>query len=59
MTWVKTEDRLPDENVVVDTKIDDKDGVRNEQPLQRYRNLWFFPDMSKYVYYRPTHWRYR
>ena len=45
------------ENEVVMTKIDDKDGVRNEQRLKRQGNLWFFPDMSMYVYYRPTHWR--
>jgi len=45
------------ENEVVMTKIDDKDGVRNEQPLKRQGNLWFYPDMSMYVYCRPTHWR--
>lgn len=45
------------ENEIVLTKIDDADGVRNEQPLIRHRNLWFFTDESMYVYYRPTHWR--
>lgn len=39
------------------TKIDDDGGVRNEQALRRSRNLWFVPDGSMYVYYRPTHWR--
>ena len=38
------------------TKIDDKGGERNKQSLKRQRNLWFFPDMSMYVYYTPTHW---
>jgi hypothetical protein len=45
------------EDITVDTKIDDAAGVRNEQPLVRQGNLWFFPDRSMYVYYRPTHWR--
>ena len=42
---------------VVETKIDDAKGLRNEQPLKRQGNLWFFPDGSMYVYYTPTHWR--
>ena len=42
---------------VVMTKIDDESGERNEQPLVKSGNLWFFPDRSMYVYYRPTHWR--
>ena len=45
------------ENLVVDTKIDDQDGTRNEQQLVRSGSLFFFPDKSMYVYYRPTHWR--
>lgn len=45
------------EGEVVLTKIDDKDGVRNEQPLKRQGRLWFFADSSMYVYYQPTHWR--
>lgn len=52
-------------DVVVDTKIDDGHGPRNEQPLIQLRRspesrpLWFFPDRSMYVYYTPTHWRER
>lgn len=30
---------------------------RNESQLVRKGRLWFFPDMSMYVYYAPTHWR--
>ena len=45
------------EGIVVNTKIDDSDGCRNEQQLKRHGNLWYFPDMSMYVYYRPTHWK--
>jgi hypothetical protein len=43
--------------VVIMTKIDDADGCRNEQELKRDGNLWWLPDGSMYVYYRPTHWR--
>ncbi len=48
---------LPPDGLVVETKIDDSKGVRNEQTLKRQGNLWFYPDGSMYVYYRPTHWR--
>jgi hypothetical protein len=42
------------------TKIDDKDGVRNEQTLTRRGRLWFTDTndgVGMYVYYTPTHWR--
>lgn len=56
--WVKTADRLPPNDLVVDTKIDDPKGLRNECKLKLYNNrLWFFSDGSMYVYYQPTHWR--
>ncbi|MEX3933332.1 hypothetical protein AB4Y32_16265 [Paraburkholderia phymatum] len=45
------------ENVEILTKIDDKDGERNEQSLIRKGRLFFFPDESMYVYYTPTHWK--
>lgn len=48
---------LPPDGVIVETKIDDVDGVRNEQRLKRIGNLWFVPDGSIYVYYAPTHWK--
>lgn len=44
-----------DPGEVVLTKINPPD--RNEQELKRMGNLWFVPDGSMYVYYRPTHWR--
>lgn len=55
--WVACTDRLPDDGLVVMTKIDDEKGIRCEQELKRQHNLWFFPDGSMYVYYTPTHWR--
>ena len=45
------------EGVAVETKIDDGRGVRNMTPLRKQDRLWWFPDMSMYVYYQPTHWR--
>lgn len=56
MNWQKTNILLPPEGVIVNTKIDDVNGVRNEQKLKRQGNLWFTPDGKMYVYYTPTHW---
>jgi hypothetical protein len=55
--WLDCAVVLPPPGVLVDTKIDDADGVRNEQPLKRQGSLWFVADGSMYVYYLPTHWR--
>ena len=55
--WYKTSDKLPKENVLVDTKIEDINGTRNCQQLFRKGNLWFLADGSMYVYYVPTHWK--
>lgn len=52
----KTSGTAPDGKTVM-TKIDDAAGCRNEHALRRSGNLWFVPDGSMYVYYRPTHWR--
>lgn len=54
--WASTDIVLPEEEMTVQTKIDDADGLRNEQQLFRRGNMWFVPDGSMYVYYRPTHW---
>lgn len=55
--WKKCTDELPATDTDVETKIDDAKGCRNIAPLRRHNALWFFPDMSMYVYYSPTHWR--
>lgn len=47
------------ENIVLETKIDDADGCRNEALLKRRGNLWWTADGEMYVYYRPTHWRFQ
>ena len=54
--WISITDRLPDEGVLVKTKIDDESGVRNFARLKRQGNLWFTSDGKMYVYYTPTHW---
>lgn len=54
--WIKTSDRLPVDDVVVSTKVDDGKGVRNVQQLKRSGRLWWTPDGKVYVYYTPTHW---
>lgn len=54
VNW-KTIESAP-EGVPVRTKIDDAQGIRNEQVLRRQGRLWWFPDGSMYVYYSPTHW---
>lgn len=55
--WHKTADRLPPAGVIVMTKIDDDQGLRNEQELVHALGRWWFPDRTMYVYWRPTHWR--
>ena len=55
--WFSVSSSLPDEGVVVWTKISDESGERNVQPLKRSGRLWCFPDGSMYVYYTPTHWK--
>lgn len=55
--WISVVERLPPENKIVDTSIDDGEYIRNERKLKRKGNLWYFPNGSMYVYYTPTHWR--
>ncbi len=57
MKWQSIEIETSPEGVEVETMIADGHGVRNEQSLVRNGNLWFYPDMSMYVYYQPTHWK--
>jgi len=55
--YIAVNKELPPDGETVMTKIDDENGCRNEQKLKRRGNLWYFPDESMYVYYRPTHWK--
>lgn len=56
--WYRISDKLPNDGDVVETKIDDDRGCRNETQLMFKHNMWFLPDGSMYVYYTPTHWKY-
>lgn len=58
MNWNKLSQIPAPDGVVLNTKIEDSKGCCNEQKLIRKGNLWWFPDMSMYVYYVPTHWSY-
>jgi hypothetical protein len=55
--WIRCDRQMPPDNVVVDTKIDDGNGVGNVQHLIKIGNLWWTSDKKMYVYYRPTHWK--
>jgi len=55
--WIKCSDYLPDEGLVVQTKLDDENGCRNGQPLKRLGGLWLLPDVPFNTNYTPTHWR--
>ena len=60
--WIECRKQLPPVGTVVETKLDDAGGVRNEQDLVRggtSGGLWFMPDYSMYVYYNPTHWKFK
>lgn len=55
--WKRVNNEAPPEGILLDTKIDDESGLRNEQPMVFRNNLWWINDESMYVYYRPTHWK--
>lgn len=52
--FVKTSQRLPQENIAVETMC----SQGHIQTLKRKGNMWWFPDESMYVYYIPMYWRY-
>ena len=54
--WIKVSDRLPPQNNIVRTKIDEDGRVSNESKLIRKGTLWWLPDEAIYVYFTPTHW---
>lgn len=55
--WEVITGTLPADGRIVETKIHDVKGPRNESLLVRRGNLWYFADESMYVYYAPTHYR--
>lgn len=56
--WISVKAYLPENGIVVQTKIDDERGCRSIRLLERQCNLWFIPGKQLYVYDNPTHWKY-
>jgi hypothetical protein len=54
--WKLITEENPPQGRVIKTKIDDTNGVRNEQELKWDGKIWWLPDGSMYVDYTPTHW---
>ena len=56
MSWISTEDQLPERNVAMWTKIEDVKGGRNVCMLCLGSNgrLWWTPSGDMYVYYTHT-----
>jgi hypothetical protein len=57
--WTRCRDRLPPENVVVETRVSDHRGISRSRFLKRVGRLWFVPDGSDFVNRPPTHWKLR
>lgn len=53
--WYETVVVLPPEGVKVLASMGPS---KQAQELIRKGYLWWLPDMSMYVYYTPTHWKY-
>lgn len=51
--WTRSDKTLPPEKQVVLAM----DSCGHVQRLKYYRRLWWFEDMSMYVYYVPVYWR--
>lgn len=51
--WIRPDRELPTDGEVVDTL----DGSGRRAELRYKRGLWWFPDMTMYVYYVPTFWK--
>ncbi len=51
--WIRTLAIKPDSDRIVEAK----DSGGYVQKLRFYKNLWWFADMSMYVYFVPEYWR--
>jgi hypothetical protein len=55
--WKLLSGASPPIGEVVNTKVHDEYGVRNERPLKWDGRLWWEADGNMYVHYKPTHWK--
>jgi hypothetical protein len=55
--WILISRISPPVNEIVETKMDDCHGCRNNSKLIWGGKLWWTSDKAMYVYYTPTHWR--
>lgn len=57
--WHAMKDRSPPfETTVMTGNYDPKKKIfANQRPLILSRRLWFLPDMSAFIFDRPSHWR--
>lgn len=56
MGWTSTRKELPPEGELVETRIADQYGVRNQKPLIRTGKIWSTADGVQ-MFYTPTQWR--
>lgn len=54
--WNSIKKTPPPKGILINTKISDAAGDRNEQPLKWDGELWWSDSM--YIYYTPTHWKF-
>lgn len=56
--WYPLAYHEPPQDIEVETKVIDKNGVSHEKNLVLQGNHWLLPDLSRIVYHTPTHWRF-
>lgn len=55
--WQNSSSSLPVKDKIVNVKIDDDKGIRNECKLKFNGKFWI-DESDMYVYWTPTHWCY-
>ena len=54
--WKLISEENPPMGKIVNTKVHDQLGVRNQRALKWDGKLWWEADGNMYVHYKPTHW---
>ena len=55
--WNRTQYRQPENDTIVEVKIDDEQSDRMHGKLRYRDQMWWTRDGKMYVYYVPTHWK--